>query len=192
MNIPHILNYGLDYWHSSRLFSVALNAGGYKINNVAKSDDLPNGANIKISNQEFVLRYHPFAGSFYFGLGFGKHEVNADANRTISVTAPVAGSADVFITDNVKANYLLPHVGWLWKTSFGLTFGMDLGYLSPSSTQVDVTTKISNISNIAITEDMIKATDDYKKAYQDVVDNSEKYGKQGLPYWTVIRIGYMF
>ncbi|MBC7465209.1 MAG: hypothetical protein H7256_04400 [Bdellovibrio sp.] len=192
INVPHILNYGLDYWHSSKYFSVALNAGGYKINNLAKSSDLPNGANFKISNQEAVLRYHPFAGSFYLGLGFGKHEVNVDANRQIQVTSPVSGTADVAINDKIKANYFLPHIGWLWKTSFGMTFGMDLGYLSPSGPSVDLTTKISNISNPLVTEDMVKSTDDYKKAYQEVVDNSEKFGKMGLPYWTVFRIGYMF
>lgn len=192
VNVPHILNYGLDYWHSSKYFSVALNAGGYKVNNVAKSNDLPNGANVKISNQEAVLRYHPFAGSFYLGLGFGKHEINVDANRQIQVTSPVSGTADVAISDKIKANYFLPHVGWLWKTSFGMTFGMDLGYLSPSGPSVELNTKITNISNPAVTEDMVKNTDDYKKAYQEVVDNSEKYGKMGLPYWTVIRLGYMF
>lgn len=192
VNIPHILNYGVDYWHSSKLFSVAANFGGYKVNGVGKNSDLPDGANIKISNQELVARYHPFAGSFYLGLGFGKHEISADANRHVTVTTPIAGSADVFIDDKVKANYLLPHVGWLWKTSFGLTFGMDLGYLSPSSSTVDVSTRITNISNVLITEDDVKATDEYKNAYNELVDNSEKIGKMGLPYWTVIRIGYMF
>lgn len=192
INIPHILNYGLDYWHSSKYFSVAINGGGYSVNNVAKSTDLPNGANIKITNQEAVIRYHPFAGAFYLGAGFGKHEVTLDANRTVSITTPIAGSADVAISDKVKANYLLPHIGWLWKTSFGLTFGMDLGYLSPSGSSVDLTTQISNISNGAITPADVEATTEYKNARQEVIDNSEKFGKMGLPYWTVLRIGYLF
>lgn len=192
VNVPHILNLGLDYVHSSRYFSVALNAGGYKVNGIGKSTDLPNGANVQISNQEAVIRYHPFAGVFYFGLGYGKHEVTLEANRTVTVTTPIAGSADVAITDKVKANYLLPHIGWLWQTSFGLTFGMDLGYLAPSSTSVDLTSQVSNISNGAITPADVEASADYKKARQDAIDQSEKYGKSGLPYWTVIRIGYLF
>lgn len=192
VNVPHILNYGLDYWHSSKYFSVAINGGGYKVNGIAKSTDLPNGANIKITNQEAVFRYHPFAGAFYLGAGFGKHEITLDANRTINITTPVAGSADLTLSDKVKANYLLPHIGWLWKTSFGLTFGMDLGYLSPSGSSVDLTTQISNISNGAISAADVEATTEYKNARQEVIDNSEKFGKMGLPYWTVLRIGYLF
>ncbi|MFZ3228629.1 MAG: hypothetical protein WA160_00365 [Pseudobdellovibrio sp.] len=192
LNIPHILNYGLDYWHSSKWFSIALNTGGYKITGVGKTTDLPNGANIQLSNQEAVIRLHPFTGSFYLGLGYGRHTVTLDANKTISITTPISGSADVAFIDKVTANYLLPHIGWLWTTSFGLTFGMDLGYLSPSSSSADINATISNISNGAISNSDVESTTEYKNAKKDAQDQSEKFGKTGLPYWTVLRMGWLF
>lgn len=192
LNIPHILNYGLDYRHSSRWFSTALNFGGYSVSDVAKSSDTPNGLDIKIANQELMLRVHPAKGSFYIGLGYGAHAITVETQQTITVTTPVPGSADVAITDAIKAQYLLPHVGWLWQLPAGLTFGMDFGYLSPIGPSVDLKTDISNISNPFITRGDIEATQEYKNARQELINKSEQFGKLGLPYWTVFRIGWLF
>ena len=192
LNIPHILNYGLDYRHSSRWFSTALNFGGYSASGIAKNADTPNGLDIKITNQELMLRIHPAKGSFYVGLGYGAHAITVETQQTISVTTPVPGSADVAISDEIKARYLLPHVGWLWQLPGGLTFGMDFGYLSPISPTVDLKTNISNISNPLITRADIEATPEYRNARQELINKSEQFGKLGLPYWTVFRIGWLF
>src|SRR3989344_2637092 len=192
LNLPHILNYGVDYWHASRWFSGAINFGGYSLNGLAKGTDTPNGVDLKFANQELMLRFHPFRGSFYAGLGYGSHTIDVKTQRTISVTTPVPGSADVEILDVIKANYLLPHVGWIWTWPFGLTLGMDVGYLSPINPSVDLTTTISNISNPLITQSDIEATTEYQNARSEIIDQSEKVGKTGLPYWTMFRIGFLF
>ncbi len=192
LNVPHILNYGLDYVHPSEWFSGAINFGGYSMSGLLKSTDLPNGLNVKIANQELMLRMHPLRGSFYFGLGYGNHTFNVETKQRITVTTPVPGSADVEISDEIKANYLLPHIGWAWRLSMGLTFGLDIGYLSPLNPSVDLKSKITNISNPAITSSDVETTNEYKNARRDLIDKSEQAGKTGLPFFTVFRIGWLF
>ncbi len=192
LNVPHIINYGLDYWHSSLWFSTALNFGGYSMNGVAKSSDTPNGLDIKIANQELMFRVHPAKGSFYIGLGYGNHAITVETQQKVSVTTPFPGSADVAISDEIKAGYLLPHIGWLWRLQSGLTFGTDFGYVSPINPTVNLKSNISNISNALITKDDIEATTEYKNARQDLINKSEQFGKMGLPYWAIFRIGWLF
>lgn len=192
LNVPHILNYGLDYVHPSEWFSGAINFGGYSMSGLLKSTDIPNGLNVKIANQELMLRMHPMQGSFYLGLGYGNHILNVETKQRITVTTPVPGSADVEISDEIKANYLLPHIGWAWRLPLGLTFGLDIGYLSPLNPSVDLQSKITNISNPAITSSDVEATNEYKNARKDLISKSEQAGKTGLPYFTVFRIGWLF
>lgn len=192
INVPHILNYGLDYVHPSDWFSGAINFGGYSLAGLAKSTDIPNGLDIKIANQELMLRMHPLQGSFYLGLGYGNHTVTVETKQKITVTSPIAGSADVEISDEIKANYLLPHIGWAWRLPLGLTFGLDIGYLSPIDPRVELKSKVTNISNPAITSSDVESTDEYKNARRDLISKSEQAGKAGLPYFTVFRIGWLF
>lgn len=189
-NIPHILNYGVDFVHSTRWFSGSINLGSYGVKGIAKNTDLPNGVDVSLSNQELVARVHPFRGSFYAGLGYGQHKFDVTGTRTITVTVP-AGSADVEINDVVQAKYLLPHIGWMSKWPFGLTMGFDIGYLSPMSPTVDLTTRVSNISG-PISQSDVENTQEYRDARAELVSQSEKLGKTGLPYWTVFRIGFLF
>ncbi len=191
LNVPHVLNYGLDYVHPSEWFSGAVNFGGYSMSGLAKSTDIPNGLNIKIANQELMLRMHPLRGSFYLGLGYGNHIITVETKQRISVTTPVPGSADVEISDEIKANYLLPHIGWAWRLPLGLTFGLDIGYLAPLNPSVDLKSKVSNISGPISSSD-VESTDEYKNARRDLINKSEQAGKTGLPYFTVFRIGWLF
>ncbi len=192
VNAPHILNYGLDYAHPSDWFSGAINFGGYALSGLAKSSDVPNGLDIKIANQELMLRVHPLRGSFYLGLGYGNHTINVETKQRITVTSPAPGSANVEISDEIKANYLLPHIGWGWRLPLGLTFGFDLGFLSPMSPQVELKSKVSNISNPAITSGDVESTQEYQNARRDIIEKSEQAGKAVLPYFTVFRIGWLF
>ncbi|MBC7420442.1 MAG: hypothetical protein H7328_06905 [Bdellovibrio sp.] len=194
VNIPHLINYGLDYWHSSRWFSASANMGGASVpSSLVKSaiSDIDDPS-IKISNMEGVLRVHPFAGSFYIGAAYGNHKIEAAGNKTITITSPAPGSATFRLTDTIKANYFTPHIGWLWKLDMGLTFGFDLGYLNPSSVSVDLKEEALTPLPGGATLADFQSTAEYKKAKKDIVDGSEDVGKKGLPYLALFRIGYMF
>ncbi len=193
-NVPHLMNYGLDYWHSSRWFSLSANMGGGSVpSSTLKSyiSDVDEPS-LKISNVEAVARYHIFAGSFYLGLGYGNHTIDAAGNKTVTITSPVPGSATVRLTDRIKSNYLTPHVGWLWKLDVGLTFGFDIGYMAPSGASVELKEEaLTALPGGASLADF-QSTAEYQKARKDVIDASEQIGKKGLPYLALFRIGYMF
>ena len=194
LNVPHLINYGLDYWHSSRWFSISLNGGSTNIPaNILKSaikdvDD----PSVKISNLEGVARLHVFSGSFYVGLGYGNHSIEGAGNKSITITTPVPGSATVRLTDKIKSNYVTPHIGWLWKLDMGLTFGFDVGYMAPSGATVDLKEEaLTPLPGGASLADF-QATPEYQQARKEIVDASEQIGKKGVPYLALLRIGYMF
>ncbi len=188
LNIPHILNYGVDYWHSSRWFSASLNFGGYATKGIYKTAELPNGADVKISNQEIVARLHPFASSFYLAAALGNHSIDGAGTATYS-QAPLSQPITTTITNKITANYVKPHIGWLWRAPFGLTWGMDLGVLIPNSSKTTLDEgSIKNDSNYPL----LASTSEYKANKQKIIDASESIGSSTLPYWTLIRVGWLF
>jgi len=190
LNVPHILNFGVDYWHSSRWFSASVNMGGYSENDLGKYNKDAAGGKIKLSNQEAVLRVHPFTGSFYVGLTYGQHKIDGTISRTMTSTAP-AGSATGDINIDLSANYLTPHIGWMIVWDFGLSLGFDIGYMSPSNVKYTYKDRIYNLSG-GITESDIRNSDDYKKARGDVEKNVLDIGNKSIPYVALVRIGWMF
>jgi hypothetical protein len=193
-NVPHFVNYGLDYWHSSRWFSVSANLGGGSVpsstlKTFIKDVDEPS---LKISNQEAVARLHPFMGAFYLGMTFGRHVIEATGNKTVSVTVPAPGSATFRLTDKITSNYLTPHVGWMWKYDIGLTLGFDIGYMAQSGASVDLKEEPMGPLPFGTSMSDYQSTPEYQQARKDVVDASEQIGKKGIPYLALFRIGYMF
>lgn len=188
LNIPHILGYGLDYWHSSRLFSISVNLGGYTENNLGKYNKDAEGASLKLSNQEAVLRYHPFMGAFYLGASYGQHKLSGSITRTMSAAG---GSASADVKVDLTANYLTPHIGWMMVWDFGLSLGFDLGYLLPNNVKTDYSDRIYNITGPA-TETDVRNSADYQKARNDLDKGATDIGSQNIPYIALIRIGWMF
>ncbi len=194
LNVPHLVSYGLDYWHSARWFSASANMGGANIpsstlKSMIKDVDDPS---VKISHMEAVARLHVFAGSFYVGLAYGSHTIEGAGNKTVTITAPAPGSATIRITDKIQSNYLTPHIGWLWKLDMGLTFGFDLGWLAPANASVDLKEQALTPLPGSTTLADFQATPEYQQARKDIVDGSEQAGKKGIPYVALFRIGYMF
>lgn len=186
LNVPHVLNYGVDYWHSSRWFSAALSMGGFGAKNLGKTSSDPEGINLKISNQEFAARVHPFQGSFYVGALYGSHKLIGEKTATYTV---LGNTRTTTLTNTIDAKYLTPHIGWLWSTGFGLTWGMDFGYLSPSNVK-------TTLDEGSITSDPLYPTlqtqPDYIENRRKLIEESDKIGKTSLPFIALIRVGWLF
>ena len=169
LGFPHPVSAGLNYVHSSKLFSAELSAGAY---NATISD-----VKVGISNTEIALRYHPFAGSFYVGALAGNQKITAEKTEVIS-----AVSVDAKV--EVKSNYITPHLGWMWGMSDGGFFAsMELGYQSPSSVKTDFT-------NNAPTA--VQSTQEYLDLEKEVKDECDKFGKIGLPHVVLLKLGWLF
>lgn len=188
LNIPHILNYGVDYWHISKWFSASLNFGGYAMNGLQKTTELPNGVDVKIANQEAVLRAHPFQGPFYLALAYGNHTFEGSGTATYS-QAPLLQPVTTTIKNKITANYLKPHLGWMWRADSGFTWGMDLGYLIPNGGEV--TLDEGTIKNDPLYPNL-SSTSQYKANRQKILDDSEKLRTTSLPYWAIVRVGWLF
>lgn len=170
IGLPHPMRFGLNYVHSSRVFSVELGYGSFSLSS-------PDQVTFKMTNTELGLRYHPFYGSFFIGAMFGSRTVSAAKTETIASTSVNAQA-------EVKGNYIAPYLGWTWGGgSSGLFASMDLGYLSPSSPTTTFTTN----AGPAIT-----GTADYQRLDADVKKGGKDIGETGLPIWTMIRLGYLF
>ncbi len=170
LGVPHPLNYGLNYIHSSGLFSAEFSMGSFK----HKIQDV----DAKLENMEIGLRWHPWRGSFFVGMLLGQHTVTATKTETVTGIGSVTGTA------KVKADYLTPHVGWMWGMEGGGFFGgFEIGYQSPMNAKVEYN------DNAPAGATLFSEYNEFRK---DVQDQGEKYGKMGLPYLALLKIGWLF
>jgi hypothetical protein len=169
LGFPHVLTAGLDLVTPGRTWGFALIAGAFTASG-------PESTNVGMTNTELQLRYHPWSSAFFVGLGAGNHQVKVDKVETILGSSVKAEAT-------VKASYLKPQFGWIWQYDSGLSIGMEFGYLSPSGSTTDFT---SNAPAPA------QATQEYADLEKDVKDNGDKFGKMGLPFVSLLRLGWMF
>lgn len=169
LGFPHVTTVGLDLVTASRTWGFALIGGAFNA-------DGPESTKIDMKNTEVQARYHPWASAFYVGLGYGNHQVKIEKTENIQ-------GFDAKAEANVKANYFKPQLGWIWQYDAGLSVGFELGYLAPSGN----TTDFSSNAPGAIT-----GTQEYLNLEKDVKDNGDKFGKMGLPFVTLLRLGWMF
>lgn len=170
LSVPHPINYGLNYVHSSRLFSVEVSTGSFGI---TISD-----VKAKIENTEMGLRYHPFSGSFFVGALLGTQKISGEKTATYGIYGSATAKAEI------KSTYVTPHLGWMWGGgSSGFFANFEIGVQSPSG----VTTDISSDAPTAAQQ-----TPEYIQNAKDVRDQAEKIGKSTMPYITVLKFGYLF
>jgi hypothetical protein len=167
--MPFTSNYGLNYIHSSNKFSAELSMG-----NIGVTVDT---VSVSLKKTELALNWHPFAGSFFLGVGIGTQTLSAKATQTISSQSI---EAKVDVTSAITS----ARMGWLWGAGDGGFFGgMDFGYQTPSSTKTTLTTNA---------DATITSTAEYATLESDTQKQGNDFGKVGLPLFTFLRIGYLF
>lgn len=172
MGIPYLSQVGLNYIHPSKYFSSELS---YNRFNMSVEDG--STLTVDLTKIEFALRWHPFAGSFYVGVGVGNQTLVVKATEFILANT-VESKAEV------KSNLITPQFGWLWGMSDGGLFGgIDFSLHSPSSPKTTFTT------NADSTE---QATQAYQDLERDVNEEGDKFGETSYISFTFLRIGYLF
>lgn len=158
--LPYTSIYGLNYHSPSRKFGAELS-----YNTINISAGL---AKVSLTKPELQLKWHPFGGSFFAGLGIGQLTMSATGtDAQTGLTAKVT----------VTAMTLTPTVGWMWGVSDGgLFLGMDFGFQMPSG----ATTTI---------ESVLPSTE---QAYIDAVNQGNTLGSAAFPVFTLLRLGYLF
>lgn len=158
--VPFLGQAGVNYTMSS-MFSFSV---GYNMLDLSSGD-----ASVKLSMPEAMVNFHPFSGSFFLGAGVGQNNLEVTATESSSglqAKAEVSSLATI-----VKA-------GWMWGIDDGgFWFGVDTAFVSPSSSDVDITNPGVPTSS---------------QEYKDLVDAAETYGETAFPNVTFARIGYLF
>lgn len=165
---PALLSYGLDFQHSSHMFSASLEYGGWNF----KVGDVEAG----LKHYDVTGRWHPFVSSFFVGLKAGQQMLSLSANQAIS-------GQNVNVDLELTSPYLTPHFGWLSFYESGFTWGFEMGYQIPSGVKADVTTDADST---------IQATTEYSDFKKDVEDKAKPLGKIAIPTVAFLRFGWVF
>jgi hypothetical protein len=176
ISFPHFTEYGLDYLTLNKFFSFSGILGGAK----AK---MGGGVSTEISSQDLRVRWHPFASSFFFGVGYGIQTIGLQATTTSNSTTAVTKL-------KIKGNYMLPHIGWFRVWDIGLTMGFDLGYLRPSGVTSTLDTDTPGATQAE--RDALLASTEYQKSKKDIEAAGKLLGSVSIPYLTLFKIGWVF
>lgn len=169
VGVPYLTQVGLNYLHSSNMFSAEI---AYDALNMTIDD-----VSVGLNKTELSARWHPFMGAFYLGIGLGKQAMTGKAKDTIN-------GQSVEVKVDITSSTLTPQVGWMWGIADGgFFFGVDFGFQSPSGVKSTFTTN----ADVAA-----KATAEYKELEKDALDKADKLGKTGIPTFTLLRFGYLF
>lgn len=160
IGVPYLSQAGVNYQMSDK-FGLYL---GYNLLDVTAGT-----AKATLSMPELTFNYHPFAGSFFVGLGVGQENLKTTATDALS-----GNQASI----EVSAMTMLAKLGWMWGISDGgFWFGIDMAYIKPSSPQQTITAPGVPTTN---------------QAYLDAVDAAEKFGNTAYTNITFARLGYIF
>lgn len=160
IGLPFLSQTGINYYFSNSL--------GLDISTNALNLDLGT-ASINLSMPQVLVNYHPFAGSFFIGLGMG--QLTSSVSATDSTTS-------IKISAEIKANTTVGKMGWMWGfDNGGFWFGIDYSMIMPSNPTTTITAPgVSTTSS----------------EYLDLVDASTKYGESSLGNITYARFGWQF
>lgn len=182
VGIPHPLTAGIDVVYAD-LVNISV-AGGRFGTTVDETD-------LEIRNWDITARWFPFRGSFYLGAGYGKQGIVGKTTSNVDLDYNgVTLSVPTTIRLEVESSYLSPQLGWFARWDSGFTMGFELGYIMPSGASSELQTSFRNVS--AAAEQAVRDSEDYKKSKKDVEDLGKQLGETGLPYITLIRLGWLF
>ena len=161
LGLPYVSQYGINYTMGP----------SWSVNLEVNTLDISTGeASVKLGMNEFGINWHPFAGSFFIGLGIGQQKLEVSAS---DLGTGASASVDVTSTTTIAK------LGWMWgKADGGLWFGMDLAFISPTGSEVNVETTGGLGTNT--------------QEYQDVLDAGEQFGSTAYANITFARLGYLF
>lgn len=160
-----------------------------------KTEDYSVG-NVKLNYMQFEAKgmYFPFAGSFFLGLALGHRIVGLASSAVVQASIPESATpveTNISLDVVTSTTYWNPQFGWLYRMESGLTFGTDIGVQMPITSSVEITIDIKNTSPFLITS--IQRSPQYvnlrKQLVNDVYDMLSEYP---IPYWNIIKVGWLF
>ena len=182
LTVPHIINIGLETIIFQK-YGISLNRG-----NISQP---VNSVNMRMEHNDIRFRWHPWGGSFFGAIAIGQQTMVGEQSKDI--TATLNGEKKIIPTTvkmTAKANYIAPHIGWFAIWDPGFTVGLDIGWLFPQKPTTNSSVSYQGLP--AGTEDTLNNTAEYRAFKSDVDDSVQARARKGLPFLTMMRVGWMF
>ncbi|WP_186645547.1 hypothetical protein [Fluviispira vulneris] len=165
------------------------------LNNQSSSFTI-NTLQMKYTQFEGKLSIFPFGTSFFLGVAYGQRHIKLNANADVNVTILGVNTSTPVIEDiGVTSIYLTPQIGWLatWGGKYGwFAFGSEFGVQFPVKNTVTLTSTFTDPA-VASYVSSILSSDQYialsNQLQSSIVDNLNNYP---LPYWNILKIGWLF
>ncbi|MGE0172940.1 MAG: hypothetical protein AB7T49_09150 [Oligoflexales bacterium] len=180
---PFIKAASLDFFFGKKVSAgMSYGGGGADIGDVS----------IKVSNWDLRTRWHPFGGSFFFGVAYGHQKFSAKTLQTFQgeMVGDQGRSLPMELQLDVDIEYLTPHLGWFAVWNSGFTLGFEVGYQKALSSDSDFNTGYVFLNESE--EEQVTTSEKYKKEKKDMEDTAEAFGEKGIPYINLIRLGWLF
>lgn len=187
-DIPHIVSGEVDLIFNP-MFTLGFNFGGFAYTFATQ----PNSTPVSILDGNIRARWHPFSGVFFLGLIGGLQRVAGSQSGNYTITDPVLGTPVAIPASggvSILSPHLTPHLGWIFTTNSGFTFGIELGVQVPVRSTSSVSISIDDPAYTPYVE-LVQATQSYKDAQAQIEDTASKIGNIPLPYF-VLRWGWTF
>ena len=160
LGAPYLTQFGVNYVSASNKYSADINYGTITLNSGLSKASL--------SKPEVNLKWHPFAGAFFLGLGIGQQTLSAEATDVVTGQTAKVEVTSIAVT---------PNLGFMWGLkNQGFFIGIDAGFQNPLSPSTTITSALPT-------------TD---PAYIDAETQAKDLGETAFPVFTFVRIGYLF
>jgi hypothetical protein len=152
-------------------------------------------ARIGIGGWNVTGRLFPTAESFFLGLSYGGQTLTASRTDTYTTTVgEQTVSMPLKATLTVATTTLTPHFGWFatwdWGFSLGTEFGVQFALETESRFSLEPTGETSSEPEQAAV-DALEQEERVQKTRRDIEDFGTSVGKQAIPFWNILRIGWM-
>ena len=186
---------GYSQYHIQNVFNY-YDVGNYVNSN--QSTFTLNGGQMDYMQFEGKFSYFPWGRNFFVGSAFGmrrmKFNFQAKINQTIiaAFPSPISPTLNFEIVDTTT--FATPQIGWLymWSGSWGgYVIGTEIGAQISMTNSIGL--NISSLDQYASKLSQIQAQPEFIKTKSEIKSKTEDaiHGYP-LPYWNVIKFGWMF
>lgn len=202
LGVPNFFDVGIE----ARFFGwlgLSVNAGGLPSINLMnlpgvplkKDDGIRKDTEVyaKAKHIEARLVLYPFSGSFFIGSAIGQRNIDLDGKATFEDTIlGVTYSGPVSATLKTKTTYVTPQFGWMGLWDSGFMIATEFGVQIPlSKGTADFNVDLSQLNPIARAR--VETSDEYKDMVKQISeDYSKNLTQDMLPYWNIIKLGWLF
>ncbi|KAB8039869.1 hypothetical protein GCL60_06290 [Silvanigrella paludirubra] len=157
-----------------------------------------NTLTLSYSQLEGKISIFPFGGSFFIGASYGRRLINLYSTGTLNVTIPnYPTKISTPFNENITINsiYWTPQMGLLatWSGSFGwFAIGTEIGVQLTLDSTVTTSTTFTDPTAQSLSS-YVFASPEYTALSNQLSDSiTTKLKEYPLPYWNILKIGWIF